>query len=303
MTLGFIMLIILLFVAPFIIPVSDSERNKTLVSVSNFPLYDIATKVAGGKATILMVIPFGTDIHTFEPTPSDRVNLEKSKLFIYSGKILEPWAANFEHHNRVDMSLHVNLKSLCEDEDEDHKHHHHHGAESDPHYWLDIDNMITSVKIVLRELSSIDSASKTFFEANAKAYVQELEVLKEEYSQALSSCKKDMIVVSHNAFAYLSSEYGFQVTSLNGFSTDALPSAQNMKVLIDTVSDHNISTIFFEPFSSDRLMQTVANEGDTVVATLHPLVNITHDEAAMKKGYIAIMRENLQKLSTALECQ
>ena len=303
MTLGLFLLIILLFVAPFIIPVSDSERSNTLVSVSTFPLYDITTKVARNKAHVMMVIPFGTDIHTFEPTPKDRVNLQKSKLFIFSGKHLEPWAASFQHHNRVDMSYHVNLKPLCKDEHEGHEHHHHEAEADDPHYWLDIDNMIASVKVITKELSTVDPASQAFFETNAQVYIKELEQLKQEYKQKLSTCKKDIIIVNHNAFGYLSSEYGFHVKSLSGFSTDALPSAQNMKILIDTVNEHNISTIFFEPFSSDRLMQTVANEGNTAVGTLHPLANITHDEAAVKKSYIAIMRENLEKLSTALECQ
>jgi zinc transport system substrate-binding protein len=76
-----------------------------------------------------------------------------------------------------------------------------------------------------------------------------------------------------------------------------------MKRVIDTVKQHQITTIFFEPFSSDRLMQTVANESNTSVDTLHPLANITFDEMAARKSYITIMYENLKKLSNVLECQ
>jgi len=299
--LGIITLVLLLFVAPFIIPTSQKNQNKILVTASIFPLYDMTKHIAGNKADVMMLIPFGKDIHTFEPTPKDRVNLERSRLFIFSGKHLEPWASTFEHVNRIDMSRYVKLNTLSEDE----KEHHHHGHEEeyDPHYWLDIDNMIILARVIRDELIKIDPVSKEYFVENTKVYIRQLEELKAAYAQTLITCKKDFIVVSHNAFGYLSEAYGFHVLSLNGFSTDALPSAQSMKNLINTVKEHHISTIFFEPFSSDRLMQTVANESNTTVGTLHPLANITFDEMAARKSYISIMRENLQKLSDVLECQ
>lgn len=303
-TLGLVILILLLFVAPFVIPTSNKPTAGISVTVSTFPLYDIATRIAKDKARVLMLIPFGTDIHTYEPTPKDRVALQKSTVFFYSGDELEPWAKGFEHHYRIDVSQYVRLNVLSADEDE-HDHHHegNHHSMYDPHYWLSIDNMIASAELITDILNKIDPSSKQFFETNKIKYIAELKQLHQEYTKDLSTCKNDVLVVNHNAFGYLSSEYGFKVTSLSGFSTDALPSAQNMKNLINTVKEHNISMIFFEPFSSDRLMQTVANESNTTVATLHPLANITREEAAQNKSYVMIMRENLHKLSTVLVCE
>ncbi len=302
MTLGLMLLILLLFVAPFVIPTSKKDQNALSLTVSTFPLYDIAKNVAKERADVLMLIPFGVDIHTFEPTPKDRVALQKSKVFIFSGSSLEPWTDALEHNNSIDMSAYVTLNELRADDVEQH-HENCNNAHYDPHYWLNIDNMIASANVIAKELSKIDPKSQLFFEKNLKVYIEQLEQLKREYAQTLSTCKKDLIIVNHNAFGYLSSAYGFHVKSLSGFSTDALPSAQSMKTLIDAVHEHNISTVFFEPFSSDRLMQTVANEANTTVATLHPLANISRLEAASKKSYVRIMRENLEKLSQALVCE
>jgi zinc transport system substrate-binding protein len=260
--------------------------------------------VAKDKAEVLMLIPFGKDIHSYEPTPKDRASLQKSTIFFYSGGGLEPWADQFEHHNRIDMSHHVRLNALSDDEDKHEEHHEeHHHIMNDPHYWLSIDNMIVSAETIADVLSKIYPNSKLFFQSNAAEYIVELKKVQKEYKRVLSTCKNDVLAVNHNAFGYLSSEYGFHVKSLSGFSTDALPSAQSMKDLINTVKEHHISMIFFEPFSSDRLMQTVANESNTTVTTLHPLANITREEAAQKKSYVAIMRENLHKLSRALVCE
>ncbi len=301
MVAGLVLLLFLLFVAPFIVPSSQSYRDRAVIVASIFPLYDIARHIAKDRMDVVMLVPFGVDIHTFEPSPKERVALEQSRLLIYSGLALEPWAKGVDTAKSLDISRYVKLQELGHDES--HAHHTHHQHTYDPHYWLNIDNMMTAAKVITQRLSVIDPSQQAFFEDNLQAYITELKVLKQEYTATLSTCKKEFIVVNHNAFGYLGKAYHFHIASLSGFSTDALPSAQSMKQLIDTVKKYHVNTIFFEPFSSDRLMQTVANESHTTVATLHPLANITRAEAAARESYSDIMRENLRKLSKALECE
>ncbi len=300
--IGILLLLFLLFVAPFIVPSSTKGSGKMLVTASIFPLYDICRHIAKERADVMMLIPFGVDIHTFEPSPKERAALQKSQLFVYSGSALEPWTKGLESNSSIDISRYVKLRTLSESGHDncDHEHEQHH---YDPHYWLDIDNMMIAAKIITQKLSAIDPLSQPYFEANLQTYIAQLQALKHTYETTLATCKKDFIIVNHNAFGYLGSTYHFRVASLSGFSTDALPSAQSMKHLIDMVKEHHVNVIFFEPFSSARLMQTVANESHTGVAILHPLANITRAEVAAQKSYSDIMRENLQKLSQALECE
>jgi len=302
--IGVFVLLLLLFVAPFIVPSSTKESSKALVTTSIFPLYDICKQIAKERVDVMMLIPFGVDIHTFEPSPKERIALQKSRLFIYSGTHLEPWTRGLEGNNSIDISRYVKLRTLSDDDNcSDHHHHDHEQHHYDPHYWLDIDNMIIAARVITEKLSVLDPPSQAYFESNLKTYIATLEKLKQAYKATLSTCKKDFIIVNHNAFGYLGSEYHFHIASLSGFSTDALPSAKSMKTLIDTVKEHHVNVVFFEPFSSERLMQTVANESHTKVAVLHPLANITRAEVAAQKSYNDIMRENLQKLSQALECE
>ncbi len=299
--IGVFLLLLLLFIAPFIVPSSTKGSGKMVITVSIFPLYDICKHIAKERADVMMLIPFGMDIHTFEPSPKERVALEKSKLFVYSGNVLEPWTKGLAGNNSMDMSRYVTLRKLsdsdhnCSHDEEPHNY--------DPHYWLDIDNMIIAANEITKKLSALDPFSQSYFEANLQRYTTQLTALKNVYETTLSTCKKDFIIVNHNAFGYLGDAYHFHIASLSGFSTDALPSAQSMKRLIDTIKEHHVNMIFFEPFSSDRLMQTVANESNTSVAILHPLANITRADIAAQKSYDDIMRENLQKLSQALECE
>jgi zinc transport system substrate-binding protein len=274
------------------------------VAASTFALYDAARKVAGDRAEVYMVVPFGVDIHSFEPSPKTMARIQQSTLFLYSGAGLEPWTKSFARsENALDMSRFAFLRSMEEHDDEDdghEEHHHHEGV--DPHYWLDIGNMITLVNKISEVLAKERPEDAGRFRQNAQRYVRELEALDGEYKERLKNCRQDTIVVNHNAFGYLAERYGFHVEALSGLSPDAMPSAKTMAALIGIVKERKIKTVFFESFVSDRLVKNLADESGTGVDVLQPLANISADEAESGTGYIEIMRQNLQKLSHALEC-
>ena len=305
-------LVVIVFILQMIVMKEDSrlksEVKKPLIALSTFSLYDITKHISADTADAFMILPFGVDAHSFEPTPKLMANIYKSDLVIYSGAGLEPWINGFEFKNStVDMSKHVKLREI---DSEEHEHNHEHEEEAheahngvDPHYWLDINNMIISTKLITKKLIEISPKNTTLYETNRDTYIKMLSTLDSQYKNILSTCKKDTIIVNHNAFSYLSNSYNFQVEALSGFSPEAEPSAKNMAMLIEHVKEDNISTVFFESFVSDRAIKSIANEAHVKVDVLQPLGNITADEAAAKLGYEDIMKLNLEKISKALECR
>ena len=291
----------------------EKKHSKPTVALSTFSLYDIANSISEGTIDLVMILPFGVDAHSFEPTPKLMAKIMQSDVVIYSGAGLEPWTHSFEFKNRViDMSKHVKLLN-SEHGSCNHKEHHHdeahhqhddeHSEEIDPHYWLDIQNMITATKIISEEFSKLSSENKELYETNAKKYISELEIIDAKYKEELKSCKKKTIIVNHNAFSYLSKNYGFEVEALSGLSPDAQPNAKNMLKLIEHIKEHDLSVVFFESFVSDKAMKSIAAEAKVEVDVLQPLGNITADEAEKKFSYKDIMLENLEKITKALECE
>ncbi len=284
----------------------SKEPSKPIVAVSTFSIYDITKHIAGESVEIVNILPFGVDAHSFEPTPKLMVALAKSKLVIYSGAGLEPWTQGFEFQSRVvDMSSRVKLRELQSDEFDRHDHHDHQCAHSkiDPHYWLDINNMILATNVITLELIKILPHNRELYAQNAQKYMNMLEALDAEYKKNLSSCRIDTIITNHNAFSYLSKKYGFHVEALSGFSPDTEPSAKDITRLMKHIEKEGVSTIFFESFVSDRVMKSIANDVSVKIDVLQPLGNITADEANANKTYEDIMRLNLNKLSKALECR
>jgi zinc transport system substrate-binding protein len=295
-------IIIFLFIVIVLGAVSLSKKQqvvqnaKNIVAVTTFSLYDITKHIAGNSVTIVNILPFGVDPHDWEPTPKIMANIEKASLTLYSGAGLEPWVHGFSFKKRViDMSQFMKLRELQKNET-------HENKVLDPHYWLSFSNMKKATELITEELIKIVPKNRSLYLKNRDAYLVMLKKLDKHFKNKLDKCKRDTIIVNHNAFGYLAQKYNFHVESLSGLSPDAQPSAKNVIRLIDTIKKHNVSTIFFESFASDRAMKNIAKEADVKVDVLQPLGNITADEAKKQFTYENIMEENLLKLSKALFC-
>jgi zinc transport system substrate-binding protein len=297
---------ILLFVFLSFIPlIAKDASQKPTIAASTFSLYDIAKNIASDTAEVFMILPFGVDAHSYEPSPRDMIKISRSTLVLYNGAGLEPWIDGFEFKNRaLNISQHVKLREVgdaehqCSDEDS----HHTHGS-VDPHYWQDPQNMILAAEYIAGELIAMFPKNRDVYIKNRDKYIYMLKNLDKSYSEKLSSCKLGTIIVNHNAFSYLSHRYGFKVEALSGLSPEAEPSGKNMIKLIEHVREHKTPVIFFESFVSDKTIKSIAKEANTEVDVLQPLGNITADEAKQGLGYEDIMRRNLQKISKAMMCR
>jgi len=283
----------------------EEKVSKLRIALSTFPLYDIAKNIAQDKIDTYMILPFGVDIHAYEPNPKDIVKLHKSDLIIYSGVSLEPWIDRLTFESKtIDMSKFVDLIELDSHSHKDHVHSEScsHGS-TDPHYWLSIKNMKETTRQITGACIELDPENKDFYLRNQTKYLQTLEALDVEYKNALSECRHNEILTNHNAYSYLAHSYGFKVLSLSQLSPEASVNAKNMIKLIEHVKEHNLSTIFYENFASSQAISTVAKESNVIVDVLQPLANITADEARENLSYSDIMRINLKKISKAMDCR
>ena len=301
LVIGLLMVTLAIF---WLLNPQKSENDKLKVSVSTFALYDLLYHIGGDKVDVHMVIPFGVEVHSFEPTPRNIIEIQKSKLFFYSGASLEPWIKKLpQSDNMFDMSQYVHLISIDEDEEEAHESEHHHHGHFDPHYWLDVSNMKALSKKVLELLKSKDQEHSAYYTTQMKAYVNSLDDVASAYSERLKVCQVHEVILHHNILGYVARTYGFQVASLTGLSPDALADAKTMAKLSKEIKEKKINVLFFEAFSSDRLMKNLAKENDITLEYLEPLANITADQARQKMSYRDGMLANLEKLSKAMRCQ
>ena len=87
----------------------DNYRLKIVTSL--FPYYDMARAVIGDIKGIdlKMIVAPGQDSHSFEPTPSDVIQMENADVLIYNGGSLETWIDtlldSLNNKNQIQMKM------------------------------------------------------------------------------------------------------------------------------------------------------------------------------------------------------
>jgi zinc transport system substrate-binding protein len=71
------------------------EATKSVeVVTSNFALMDFVRQIGGDKVSVRMLLAPGVEAHSYEPTPRDIVQINKSTLFVCVSREAEPWVAD-----------------------------------------------------------------------------------------------------------------------------------------------------------------------------------------------------------------
>jgi zinc transport system substrate-binding protein len=217
-------------------PDAEDGQGKLSVVTTLFPLYDFAKAIGGERIEATLLLPPGVEPHAFEPKPSDIMRIERSDIFVFTGKAMEPWAEDIASGAAakgvrvVDASDGIEMiASVFHDEDEP-------AGAMDPHIWLDFDNAAKMASSIAQALAEKDPAHAAEYQANAEAYQGKLAALDAEYRSALSACQSKTIVYGgHYAFGYLAHRYGLEYAAAQGIAPDAEPTAQDLAALIEQV--------------------------------------------------------------------
>ncbi|MFP4015867.1 MAG: metal ABC transporter solute-binding protein, Zn/Mn family [Halanaerobiales bacterium] len=136
-----IILIVLVLISTIAFYYNWSETNKSsrneknaqyLLYTSIYPIYEVATKIAGNKGEIGLVVPNGTEAHSYEPPPRKIAELESADIFFYIGIGMEPWADKAalilgeSDVKSIELSNYLDLINYKRDTEEgiDHDHNH-----------------------------------------------------------------------------------------------------------------------------------------------------------------------------------
>jgi zinc transport system substrate-binding protein len=281
----------------------ETSKSGTIsISTSFYPLYYIAQKITGANGVVTNITPAGSEPHDYEPSTAQIKDIYESKLFVFNGAGLDPWAEKLQQNlvktgvKTIDMSSKFSILGVVEGSDK---------GDRDPHIWLSPIMYKQQVAIIRDQLVAITTnpTEKNTYLNNAELLLKDLTKLETEFKTRLSNCDKKEIVTSHDFLQYLAKGYGFSVVSINGLSPDREPSSLELAETTKLIRDKKIKYIFTETLASPKLAQTIAAETGTQNLVLNPLEGLTKDEIDAGKDYISIQKENLESLTKGLECK
>src|SRR3989304_113631 len=132
-------------------------------------------QVGGDRVQVSALVPDGTDVHTYEPPPSQIARLSQAKLVVMNGLDLEH---DLEKVIQENVSSSAILLELAADLPT---------LDDNPHLWLDVQNGMTYVERIRDALASVDPAGADVYRTNADGYLAELRTLDQEGTAAVES--------------------------------------------------------------------------------------------------------------------
>ena len=272
-------------------PPDQSGGGRPQVVASFYPLYEAALRVGGDRAEVTNLTPPGVEPHDLELATDDVDLLEDADVIVYEGAGFQPGVEEVaERSDAMAVDVLEGLSLLASDEGQD------------PHIWLDPELMLAIVRRVESALIEVDPEHALTYRRNADTYAAELRDLDADFEQGLSSCARETIVVSHDAFGYLASAYGLQQEAIAGLSPEAEADPARLDELAKLVESQGITTVFTETLVSPELAETLAREVGVQTAVLNPIEGLTEEQQAAGEDYISLQRENLTTLREALGC-
>jgi len=275
---------------------SKNSQGKIKVVVSFNAMRELAEAVGKDKIEVETIIPDGTEPHDFEPRAKDIESLYNSKVFIYSGFGMEPWAEQTieaaDNKNLVSVDASKGFKPIESTDADQVKEH----GQYDPHLWLSLTGAELQAKNIMNALIKVDPSNKAYYEKNYKDFVGQLEVLRINYKEKFSNIPNKNFVTGHAAFAYLCRDFGLTQNSVEDVFAEGEPSAKKLKGLIDYCKQNNIKTIFVEEMISSKVSDTLAKEVRAKVEKIN-----TIESRVDNKNYVQLMSENLEEIYNSLK--
>ena len=282
-----ILLIIIILFSIITITCNNNDNKNTSgklqIYTSVYPIYDFTKKIGGEKITVYNMTKAGAEPHDFEITSKDMANLSKADLFIYNGGGMEHWVDAvkdvLQNIKYIDSSSNINNQNNL-----------------DPHFWLSPKNAKIQMENIKNGLIEIDSESKDYYQSNYNLYANRLDELDNKIKISLSNIKNRNLVLTHPAFGHFCKEYSLNQIAIARDEAD--PKA--MAEIITFIKNNDIKAIFYEEFSSSKLVDSIAKETQIKILTLNPIESLSEKNIEAGEDYFSIMEKNLISLLDGL---
>lgn len=210
-----------------------------------------------------------------------------------------------EHHEDDD-----DHESHNDEHHEDHEHHEHHEhghhddhchdhGPHDPHFWLDPVLVRDEISPRLfEELSLMLPDHTPYFEERLDRYRQQLTMLHDEITGAVSGFTRVDFISFHSAWQYFAWRYGLREVAIIAEFPGQEPSAGWVAELVELIKEQQIGAILTEPQFSPALAERIAEESGTKVLVIDPLGG---ENIPGRTSYLELMRFNLAAFKEALQ--
>lgn len=279
------------------------------VAASIGPLGDFCRKIGGARVKVTVLIPPGASPHVFEPTPREVAQAVRAKVLVYVGGGLDPWVERLAAStaaSQVKVAAVAGLPLLREASAEHGEgkasgpageNHKHLPGTGNPHVWLDPVLAQDISRRIAAALIQADPDHREFYEANLKAFLQDLEALHQEAARRTAAFVIREFVSFHPSFSYFARRYSLKEVGVIEISPGREPTPGHIRRIVEAIKRYGVRVVFAEPQLSSRTAAVIAREAGVQVLLLDPLGG----RPPYGDDYLRLMRYNLDIMEQAMK--
>lgn len=264
----------------------EEEDDGFTVVTSFYPMYVAARNVVGDQGHVRLENlsePQTGCLHDYQLTSEDMKLLATADVFIINGGGIETFladvAAEYPDLTLIDASEHVELLG------------------ENAHAWMSMEDYSVQVQTICSGLSEADPAGADQYAQNAERYLEKIDALRAEYRDAAQVLRGKSVVLFHEAYEYLTDEFGMQEAALLNLDEERQVSAGEVADILSAIEEEQVSVILAEERYGRDMGDMMEQESSVQVVYLDPLNR--GDYSA--DSYLDGMRSNLELLIRAFE--
>lgn len=280
-------------------------QDQLQVVATTTQVADLVKVIGGDHVQVTGLMGPGVDPHGYEPTPEDVQVLNDADVIAYNGLHLEAMFIDVFESMEEDGASTISLENAISadqtlDSDDD-------DMEHDPHIWFSVDLWKESAQYMADELSSLVPDAEADFQANASAYIEELDELDAYIKDRVAEVSEESryLVTAHDAFNYFGNSYGFDVVGIQGLNTQTEAGTGDIAEMADFIVEKNIKAVFIESSVSDRniqaLIEAVADRGGELEIGGELYSDSLGSAEDGADSYLTMYRSNIDTIVDALK--
>lgn len=277
--------------------IKDNEKMSVVTTI--FPLYDFARAVGGKNVDVKMLIKPGSEVHSYDPLPSDMVAVCNSDLFLYIGGESDKWVDTLLDDENIKSLALINTVEHIHEEHDNNKLHHGH---NDEHVWTSPQNAVLMLESICQSFVEIDSKNAAVYQKNCDEYIKKINVASKKIETTVSKCKNPLILVADRfPFAFFAKQYGIEYeAAFDGCAVSTDISLKTMSRLTKTIKDKNIKTVFCTELSNKNIANALSEELGVEIVELHSAHNVSAKDFTGGITYVDILYRNNAALERGL---
>ena len=252
--------------------------------VSILPQQTFVKAIGGDKVDVALMVRPGNSPHTYEPKPSQMIEIAKADLyFAIDVEFEQVWLPKFKNLNSnmqvIDLADNITKIQIqkapeekCTSEGHDsHAHHDAHDHEGDdPHIWTAPANVKIIAQNIYDALVKNDAENKDYYKKNLEVFLASIDETDKQVSQILSTLSKSRrFMVFHPSWGYFAKAYNLEQIAVEVEGKE--PKPKELIHLLKEAKEEKVNAIFTQPEFSDTVAKIIAKELQIPVVKVSPL--------------------------------